>query len=223
MKLSIEKTGGIALLTGALLTVFTAVLHPEGGSIQYLQSMAPMIAVSHSAGLLAIPFLGLGFWVLTKRIGAGSFLPLLSFAFTITGLSAGMMAATINGLALPLYVLNYKEATAEITAIIRPVIRYNVVLNQAFDYVFLGALSFAILCWAFSILYLGKLPKWIGYIGLIFSITVIVLFLTGYVFVNLHGFRLFLFFLVVWIGLVGVALLRSDADGLTNRISHNYL
>jgi hypothetical protein len=217
MKLSIEKNGGIALLMGALLTLFTALLHPKGGSIEYLQSMAQKIAISHSIGLLAIPFLGLGFWILTKRMGTTHFLPLISFSLTLMGLLAGTVAATINGLALPIYIGNYKEATAEVFAAINPIIRYNISLNQAFDYVFFSALSLAILLWSLAILSLRRLPMWIGYLGLALSLTVIVMFLTGYVFVNLHGFRLFLFFLVVWIGLVGVALLRSEAEYLNNK------
>jgi hypothetical protein len=211
MKLSTEKMGGMALLTGALLTVFTAVLHPKGGSIQYLQTMAQTIAISHSIGLLAIPFLGLGFWVLTQRMGKGSFLSLLSFAFAIMGLLAGMIAASINGLALPLFIEHYREATEEITNSIKPIVRYTIALNKAFDYVFLTTLTLAILFWSFSMLKLRMLPKWMGYFGIVLSLTIIVMFLTGYVFVNLHGFRLFLFLLVVWIALVGVALLLSKA------------
>jgi hypothetical protein len=217
MNLSTEKMGGMALLIGALLTVFTAVLHPKGGSIQYLQTIAHRIAISHSLGLLAIPFLGLGFWVLTQRMGKGSFISLLSFSFAIMGLLAGMIAASINGLALPLFIENYKDATEEITNIIKPIVRYTIALNKAFDYVFLATLTLAILFWSFSMLKLRLLSNWIGCVGIGLSLTIIVMFLTGYIFVNLHGFRLFLFLLVVWISLVGVALLLSKAEAHNNQ------
>jgi hypothetical protein len=208
MNMAIEKSGGFALLTGSLLMLSTMVLHPEGGNLQQLLKVARIIVISHSMALLAVPLLGVGFWGLTKRMGVNHFLPLLSFAMMITGLLAGMMAATINGLALPIFIQNFQVATAETAISIKPILRNNMALNQAFDYVFLSAVSLSILFWSITILTLKNLPLWIGYFGLLLSLTAIALLISGFVFVNLHGFRLFVLSNVVWISLVGIALIR---------------
>ena len=206
--MAIEKSAGFALLLGSLLMLSTMVLHPEGGNLQHLLKVARIVVISHSVALLAIPLLGIGFWGLTKRMGINHFLPLLSFAVMITGLLAGMMAATINGLALPIFIQNFQNETAEAATFIKPILRNNIALNQAFDYVFVSAVSLSILFWSIAIFALKKLPLWIGYFGLLLSVTALAMLISGFEFVNLHGFRLFVLSNVVWISLVGIALIR---------------
>lgn len=212
MKRPVEKSGGIALLTGSLLMLLTMALHPAGGSLQRLLEMTKAIVISHSIALLAIPFLAVGFWGLTKKLGASRFLPLLSFSIVLTGLLAGMIAATINGLALPIYIRHYKEAAVEMEGILKPIIRYNIALNQAFDFVFLGAVSLSVLLWSIAILRYKALPSWTSYVGMALSLLALGMLASGFVFVNLHGFRLFIFGHVVWMSLIGVALLRSKRN-----------
>lgn len=206
---SIEKTAGFALLTGALLMLSTMTLHPQGGNLQHLLKVAPVIIFSHSLAILATPILAVGFWGLTKRMGANHILPMLSFSFMITALLAGLMAATINGLALPIFIQNFKGQDAEIANSIKPILRNNMAFNHAFDYIFLAAVSLSILGWSFAMIVLNKLPVWIGYFGGLLSLTALIMLLSGFIFVNLHGFRLFIFADVIWICLVGIALIRS--------------
>ncbi len=185
-------------------------IHPSGGNLQHLQRIAQITVISHSMALFALPFLGVGFLGLLKRMGFNHFLPMIAYAAILIGLLAGMIAATINGLALPIYIQNYREATEDVVASLKPILRNNLSLNQAFDFVFLSAVSFSILLWSLSILTLKKLPLWIGYFGILLSVTAIIMMATGFVFTNLHGFRLFIFFNVIWIILIGVGLLRRD-------------
>jgi hypothetical protein len=214
MKMSMERSAGIALLLGAVLMLSTMVIHPQGGNLQHLLRVARITVISHALALLAIPFLVAGFWGLTQKIGVHHFLPLLSFIIMVTGLFAGMMAATINGLALPIYIQNYKETTVEVASSVRLILRNNIALNQAFDYVFLSAVSLSVLFWSISILTLKKLPPLIGYLGLLLSLSALVMLLSGFMFVNLHGFRLFVFAHVVWIILVGITLIRSNQQAM---------
>jgi len=212
MNMSIEKSGGIALLTGSVLMLATMVFHPAGGNLHQLLRTASVIVISHSLALMAIPFLAVGFWGLTKRMGVNQFLPLIAFAMVLMGLLAGMIAAIINGLALPIYIHSYREATAEVIPTLKPILKNNIALNQAFDFVFLGAVSLSIMFWSIAILTLKKLPIWMGYFGFVLSLTSIGMFVFGFLFVNLHGFRLFVFSNVVWISLIGVALIRIKED-----------
>ena len=74
------------------------------------------------------------------------------------GLFAGMIAAIINGIALPIYIQNYQEVTIEVVTSIKPILKNNIALNQAFDYVFLGAVSLSMLFWSIAILTVKTLP-----------------------------------------------------------------
>lgn len=208
MSMTIERSAGIALLIGALLMLSTMALHPQGGSMKHLIETSRIIVISHSLALLAIPLLGVGFWGLLKRMGVDQFLPLLSFAMMTTGLIAGMLAATINGLALPIFIQNVQHSTTDVVSSVKPILSNNIALNQAFDYVFLAAVSLSVLFWSIAILTLEKLSSWIGYLGLILSISALTMLISGFVFVNLHGFRLFIFSNVLWIILVGASLVR---------------
>ncbi|MDB5156639.1 MAG: hypothetical protein JWR50_1346 [Mucilaginibacter sp.] len=61
------------------------------------------------------------------------------------GLFAAMLAAAVNGLALPLFLNHYLDAPPEKLSAVKPVVNYNTALNHAFDYVYTGASCLATL------------------------------------------------------------------------------
>ncbi|MDP9231128.1 MAG: hypothetical protein M3O67_10740, partial [Bacteroidota bacterium] len=191
-------------------------LHPAGGNVEHLLKTASVIIISHSIALLAIPFLAVGFWGLTKKVGTDNFFSVTAFAMVLLGLIAGMIAATINGLALPIYIQNYREASPDITASINPILKNNIAINQAFDFVFIGAICLSTLFWSIAIVLTKKIPLWIGYSGIILFILVIGMLVSGFVFVNLHGFRLYILANVMWFGLIAIVLINSKVDKLNN-------
>lgn len=210
MKIPFEKSAGISLMVGSLLMVVTMLLHPAGGNLEHLIKTASVIIISHSIALLAIPFLAVGFWGLTKKLGTDNFFSVTAFAMVLLGLIAGMIAATVNGLALPIYIQNYKDTSPGIAASIKPILRNNISINQAFDFVFIGAICLSTLFWSIAIVLTKKIPVWIGYFGIILFIVVIGMLVSGFVFVNLHGFRLYILANVLWFGLIGMNLIRSE-------------
>lgn len=212
MKISFEKSAGVALLTGSLLLVATMVLHPAGGNLEHLIKAVRVIFISHSIALIAIPFLAVGFWGLTKKLGADNFFSITAFSMVLFALIGGMIAGAINGLALPIFIQNYKGVSTELAASIKPILRNNISLNQAFDYVLLSGICMAILFWSIAILLTKKITCWIGYFGILLFTLVVALLVTGFEFVNLHGFRIFLLAIVLWVGLIAIVLMRSQED-----------
>ena len=206
MKNTFEANAGLALIAGCVLIIVTMVLHPAGGSFEHLVSIIPIIIISHSIALLAIPFCLVGFWGLTKRLADVYFLSITAFAIIAFGLVAVMCAGAVNGLVLPLFIKRYKTASAETIDSIKPILTYNSTLNHAFDYIFIGAACLAILIWSIAILKTKAFPVWIGYFGLLLAFAAIGMLGAGFVFVNLTGFRVFIFGLVSWILLVGYLL-----------------
>jgi hypothetical protein len=212
MNNSFEKKAGIALLIFTILLVFTMVLHPAGGSVEHLIKITGLIITTHAIAILSLPFGLVGFWGLTRKLGTDHFGSMLGFAMITFGLMAVMIAAATNGLIMPLYLQHYKEATPEKIDSIKHILRYSFAINHAFDYIYTVAFCLAMICWSATILTTKKLSSWIGWSGIILAIAAAVIFISGMAVNHLMGFRLFVSGIVIWILLVGVALVREEAS-----------
>jgi|GEM_PF-346321 len=216
MNNSFEKQAGIALIIFTVLLVGTIVLHPAGGNIEHLVKARNFTLVSHSIALLSLPFGGIGLWGITRSIGTGHFGSLFGFALAVLALIAALLAGTINGLALPIFLQQYQETTTENIAMFKLVARYGFALNHAFDYIYTCALGLAILCWSLSILHTRKLPVRIGWLGIIVFLAVGAFFLYGIRINNLSGLRLYISSIIGWILVSGIALCKSRYPGTSN-------
>jgi hypothetical protein len=206
MNNSFEKNAGFSLIVFTILLVFTMVLHPAGGSVEHLIHISKNIVIIHSIALLSIPFGWIGFWGLTRKIGTDHFGSMLGFVMASAGLLAAMLAATTNGLVMPIFLRHYTEVTPETIAAIKPMLRYSAAVNHAFDYMYTVAFCLGILCWSISILLTRKLAVWIGWVGIVISFAVAAFFISGVAVNNLEGFRIFVSSIVVWIFVAGVGL-----------------
>ncbi|HLK28248.1 MAG TPA: hypothetical protein VKT28_06685 [Puia sp.] len=207
-----EKNAGRALILSTLLMVMTMALHPVGGSFEHLLKVTNMAITAHSIAIVSIPFAAVGFWGLTKKLGTDSFFSISAFAIILFGFIAVMLAATVNGLALPIFILKYKDASTEIIASITPILKYNSSLNHAFDYIYMGTFCLAMLFWSIEILRTKKLSSWIAFIGIALFIIIISLFISGFTLTDLNGFRVFVLSSVLWIVLVGILLMRTSSN-----------
>ena len=126
-----------------------------------------------------------------------------------------MMAAALNGLAVPFFLERMGEITSENSGMIRTVLIYNYSLNKAFDLIFILALSGAAVLWSWAIVRTGLLKKWLGFLGLVVGALSIAMTLFGFVFTDLEGLRIFIGAFVIWLLAVGVALARTSATSQT--------
>ena len=204
-----EKNAGRCLILFTILMLFTMVLHPAGGDFEYLLKTKRLIILTHVIALLSLPFAYSGFWGLTKKIGTANFFSISSFSFIVFGLIAVMIAATANGLVLPIFIQRYSDASADTISSLKPLLRYNFSVNNAFDYIYTGAFCISMLFNSIAILQTKKLHRWLAYLGIVFSVAaaLIVVFASPH---NLHVFRMFVLSIVVWIFLAGIALMKSD-------------
>ncbi|MEI9808365.1 MAG: hypothetical protein WDO16_11115 [Bacteroidota bacterium] len=189
---------GYSLIIATILMLFTMVLHPMGGSVAHIQRIASTIMITHAIAILSVPFWLLGFWGLTKRLDDDSLLSSAAFITMSVGLFAVMIAAATNGLALPLFVTHYMDATAEKLDMIKRVVVYNTSLNHAFDLIYTGASCLAVFFWSIAMLKSRRLPVWPGWLGIILVLATIIAMVSGFFFVHLAGFRIFIAGFAVW-------------------------
>jgi len=211
MKNQLNYYSGIALITGSILSIIAMTLHPSGGSFEYLLKISNIIIASHSFALLSVPAILFGFWGLTRRLAPAEILATGGFITICIGMFAVTCAAAINGLAMPFFVNQYRDATAEKISLLKPVMRYSWALNHAFDYVFIGAACVAVLLWSVAIIKTKVFPKWVGYLGIATAISAVAAIIAGFVFVDLTGFRVFIAGFVLWVVITGVFLKRQEA------------
>jgi hypothetical protein len=207
-----QKAAGFALILGSLLLTVTMVLHPTGGNFEHLLKMTKMIVVSHSLAILSIPFCVFGFWGFYKSFRQDQNLSAFSFTVIALGLVAIMLAGALNGLTLPIFINSYKDATPETIEMLKPILRYNMALNHTFDYIFLGAICISVVLWCIAILRTKTYPAWLAYFGIGLTLLFLVGVSFNFNFINLLGFRVFVFALVGWLVAVGVLMIRKKVE-----------
>ncbi|MEO6632585.1 MAG: hypothetical protein ABIN13_12705 [Mucilaginibacter sp.] len=210
MKNQFNYYSGTALITGAAIMTVTMVMHPTGGSLEHLRHISTLMIITHSLAILSIPVTLFGFWGLTKKLSADNPFSMGAFITICVGLFAVLLAAAVNGLALPLFINGHYDADPEARKSLGLLLSYNSALNHAFDYIFIGGVCIAISLWSIVILKTTNFPKWVGYFGLVTCILVITGFIAGFIFVDLTGFRVFVAGLVLWMAIIGILLKRQD-------------
>ncbi len=197
MEREFSKTTGFSLIVSAILMIITMVLHPSGGSIEHLLKIKGVLIGSHGLAIFSLPFVGFGFWGLSNLLQTKSQLSMLGFFMSCFGLVAGMIAATMNGLTLPLYVSNAPNTLDSNT--LKAILTYGRYINIPMDYIMIVMLSCGITIWSFLIIRTDLFPKWIGYFGLMLIGFGVLGILLQFNFANLFGFRIFIFGMASWI------------------------
>jgi hypothetical protein len=183
--------------------VLTMVLHPTGGDIAHIMKIHDMAIIAHSLAIFSLPFMAYGFYGLAIYLQNDSKISFLAYAFILFGLIAAMIAASINGLVLPMFVERYFSEFEQNQNILKPIIRYGFFLNESMDYILLAGNLIAILIWSVLIIQGDKFLKWLGYYGIVLFIISLFGAIIGFDFIHLFGFRIIVFSIVGWIILAG--------------------
>ena len=183
--------------------IITMVMHPSGGNFEHLLKISALIMGTHTLAIISVPFTLYGFWGLTQKLNGDEFFSKIAFATILLGMFAVMCAAAINGLAMPMYLNQYKNASKDIADSMRPVMHYSLALNHAFDLIFIGAVCMGITMWSVAVFRTRALPVWIAYFGITLSLAAIIALYMGFVFFDLTGLRVFVAGLVIWTICIG--------------------
>ncbi len=202
-----RKLAGYSLLVSSVIIVLIAMMHPVGGDIGHIVHVKSMLQQSHSLAIACLPFLGFGFFGISKILITKSKLSVLSLIISFFGLFAAMIAATINGLTLPAFASNYSPDRDK-EEIVKTIITYGKFINVPMAYIFMSVITLSIALWSFLIIKTTRLSLWIGYLGFAISLLGAVALMGKFNLVGLFGFRAFLFGLVIWKIFVGLNMLK---------------
>jgi hypothetical protein len=203
MGYTFKKASGVSLCLGSLLAAGVMVLHPTGGSIDYIVKIQNVLIFSHSLGIACLPVICFGAWGLTNLLETNSRISFLSFFIFCFGLIAAMIAATFNGLVLPQF-LNHSLRDVYDTGLLEIVVSYGHQVNKAMASLFIAATSISILIWSLLIVGTSQFPSWSGYLGIfLIAIEAVGLFLDSN-FTSVHNFSFFVGGLVLWLIVIGM-------------------
>lgn len=211
MEPQFRKTAAFCLFIGALLATITMVLHPTGGSMEYINHIKPVLVLSHSLAIFCMPFIGFGAWGLSVLLQTTNRIAMLAFFVFCGGLIAAMIAGAFNGLILPHFVGRYINSGID-SDILKAIMGYGRCINAAMSYIFIAACVCAIALWSVIIILKAQLPKWIGYYGFVIIAAGVVGVFTKFNFLSVVGFSVFVFGLVSWLVLAGVFMSRNRVE-----------
>ena len=140
-----QRGAGLALIIGSFLMIATMVLHPVGGDFNQLLKIVTIGIISHALAILSVPFVAYGFFGLSVKLKASSFLSYTGFSIMLFALIAVMIAAATNGLILTDFVKSYEGAPEETINSLKPFFVFMRSFNHAFDYIFMGGICLAML------------------------------------------------------------------------------
>ncbi len=211
MENEFKRASGYSLLIGSVLATLTMMLHPSGGDIAHIVHLKSMLIQSHSIAIFCLPFIGFGFWGLSNLLQTKSKVSMLGFFIFCFGLVAAMIAATINGLTLPLFASDYSNATID-TSTIKAIMVYGKYINISMTGIFIAATSISIALWSVIIIRTTQLTRWVGYFGLAIIAFGLLGVFSNFNFTNLFGFRMFILGLVSWKVVVAFTMLAKTRN-----------
>lgn len=208
-----QKIYGISIIFGSVMSIITMALHPVGGNIEHLINVSPVIVGTHTLGIASLPFMTFGFLGLTQLLRKKSIYADAGFVVFAFANIAALFAALFNGLVVPSLVNNYASVDEATLEIVRVTLSNNFYINAALDYVFIVGVCVSALLWSISIITTRTFSKWISGLGIVMGVTAIVSVVTGFTFISLTGFRVFIFGYVFWTILLGIFLIRMPQKG----------
>lgn len=209
MEKQFKKAAGFCLLAGAVLATLTMAMHPVGGTLAEIAKRKDSFMFTHAVAIISIPFIAFGFWGLTVALATRNRISWLSFSIGCFGLVAVMIAGTVNGFVLPSFASRYSESMAD-QAILRAVRDYGWMIGKSMDYIFITAISLAMIIWSCIIIRTGQLSKWLGYYGLLVVMVTATGLLLNFNFSSAWGFGIFIFGLVSWKILAAFLLINAS-------------
>ena len=214
------QKGGLALILGTVSGFVTMVLHPTGHELlapETYSRAAYIVVASHSLALLGLPLLFLGALAIYRRVDAPNRLGLTALVIFGFGLVAGMAAAVFSGLVGPALAAGMLKADPADHDKGRLLFYLNGQLNRAFALIFVFASALAILLWSSAAFLSRRLPAAIGAFGLLTSIGILVLLLSGHLQLDIHGFGVVILLNGIWYIGTGIVLWKTTNAGTSER------
>ena len=208
MNLAARRKGGFALITGAAFLIVTMMLHPQSGDLQHIKEIRNINMVAHALAILSVPILMFGLTFIHDYLNKSS-ISLLAFILQGFSFVAVIIAAAINGLALPLFIDQIPQDPEHQSEPWYLILKYGWSLNQAFDLIYTAGTSLALALWSFAILKTHHHLRYFGFAGVVLAFAILASMMGGFNYTNLHGLRIFVALWVLWILVIGIRMMSS--------------
>jgi hypothetical protein len=212
-----DKAAGWALIAGVVMSLVTMANHPTGHDLlgDNGARQARLSMMVHVLALAALPLSLLGAVGLRRRIGSGSDLnttALISYALAMV---AVMSAAIFSGLvSTPIAVqLNGAEEAAK--PLIRSLLSYSGLLNQAYAKTYVGFSGTAMALWGAAMLRTGTFSRAHGWTGAVLGVATVAFLFSGHMRLDVHGFGAVVLTQGGWLVACSVALINAPTPTTT--------
>lgn len=211
----LSRASGIALIVGALLTMFFMLHHPStssdqlGAALAEIRDEGMLSAWVHGMLMALMVCIWFGTHGLTRALGADRALPILGFMLFSLGTLAYCVAAMVSGFIVPWIGAGFAGSEPETMEQARSLLRLSGVTNQAFANAGLIGTSAGILLWSLSLLARRSSARWLGAAGIAVAAVPAVLLLTGQLRLHVTGMTIVVFADGAWYLLAGWLLLRG--------------
>ena len=210
---------GTILIAGSLASVLVMSLHPTSHDLldpQRSQGQAHLNVLVHSLALAATPALFMGLLGLWCRLGAPGLATAAIVAFGFGGVAI-LSAAVASGFVATEVFARLREGEGHSRELYHVLAAYTGMLNQGYAKVSVVAWSVAILLFSVAILRSRQMSRAAGIGGIIVGAGVLLVFLSGHVRLNVHGYGMVVFAQSAWLVWIGILLCRHGGDGGAER------
>ncbi|RYE21575.1 MAG: hypothetical protein EOP51_15285 [Sphingobacteriales bacterium] len=209
MKTPFQNASGISLIAATIVTVATITMHPSGGDTGQILKMQHMLITSHSIIIFSLPFLLFGFFGVASALSGPGKLSFLGLIIMGVGLFAALIAATLNGITLPLFIAENYRQNEDLIALVRS---YGMALSGPMASIFIAMYSVAIFIWSLLLVRCSGPCKWAGYFGIAILAITGIGYLSGFNLISLGYFRIFIFGIIAWNLSAGMLLITGKIN-----------
>ena len=206
-----DVISGTLLLAGSLVNMVVLSLHPTGHEIliaQDFQRQANLGVIVHSLALAATPVVFMGLLGLSRRIGPSDLTAAALVAYGF-GAVAIMSAAVASGFVATGVFERIVADQGGSASVYHALAEYTGLVNQGFAKVYVVASSVAILLWSAAVLTSHRMARAAGVAGLAVGAGVLVVFLSGHLSLDVHGFGIVTYAQSGWLVWLGILLCRD--------------
>jgi hypothetical protein len=213
--LSSDRSAGVALALGSVLSVLMMAHHPTAhghNPPEFVAEVTEHAAVNefvHGALIALMGVLIYGFSGLALRLGMHTFWARGGLIAYLMGATAGIAAALFNGFTIPEYVARYQNRPAEELATMMQMLSLGGEASHVCARVWIVGLSIAVALWSVPLVHRPGLSCAAGVFGCVVGALPVLGLLTGHLRLHVHGALAFVLGQAVWTLIVAVQLIRN--------------
>lgn len=210
---STERTGGIALIAGTLMSFVTMLLHPTGQELLAdVEGVSSAVIIAHTIAIAGIPVSLFGALAIRRRLAGVRDLADAGLILFGMSLVAVLIAAVASGFLAPMTAKRLARATPEELEAAKALFRYGGMINHAFAAVYVASLGAAMAVWSWGMRRIGSFGKGLPTLGLLVGLTLLGITFAGRLRLDVHHFGMIVIAQGIWMLWAGRRLIADTVE-----------